>query len=69
MSNEAFTPKILRSTAKIPETPVLERIGYGTGVGVFNLERDDHSPWAAKIVSRHAGRDRKQYSSRLKLEA
>jgi len=41
----------------------------GTGVGVFNLERDDHSPWAAKIVSRHAGRDRKQYSSRLKLEA
>jgi len=25
------TPKILRSTAKLPETPALERIGYGTG--------------------------------------
>jgi len=42
---------------------------FGAGVGVFNLEREDHSPWAAKIVSRHAGRDRKHYSNRLKLEA
>jgi len=63
------TPKILRSTAKIPETPTLERIGYGTGVGVFNLQRDEQSPWAAKIISRHTGRDRKQYSNRLCLEA
>lgn len=30
------TPKILRSTAKLPETPALERIGYGTGF-FFNL--------------------------------
>ncbi|KAE9541666.1 hypothetical protein AGLY_003657 [Aphis glycines] len=63
------TPKILRSTAKLPETPALERIGYGTGVGVFNLQREDLSPWAAKIISRNAGRDRKQYSNRLQLEA
>ncbi|XP_050524593.1 lymphokine-activated killer T-cell-originated protein kinase homolog isoform X2 [Daktulosphaira vitifoliae] len=60
--NSNSTPKILRSTAKIPETPVLERIGYGT-------ERDEKSPWAAKIISRQAGRDRKQYSNRLQLEA
>jgi len=31
MSNYS-TPKILRSTAKLPETPALERIGYGTGL-------------------------------------
>ncbi|XP_025193618.1 lymphokine-activated killer T-cell-originated protein kinase [Melanaphis sacchari] len=63
------TPKILRSTAKLPETPALERIGYGTGVGVFNLQRKDQSPWAAKIISRNTGRDRKQFSNRLQLEA
>ncbi|XP_050437030.1 lymphokine-activated killer T-cell-originated protein kinase [Adelges cooleyi] len=68
MSNNS-TPKVLRSTAKIPDTPALERIGYGTGVGVFNLERDEQSPWAAKIISRQAGRDRKQFSNRLQLEA
>jgi len=68
--SELNTPnRLLRSTAKIPETPVLERIGYGTGVGVFNLERDDLSPWAAKIINRHTGRERKHYSNRLKLEA
>lgn len=31
------TPKVLRSTAKIPETPVLERLGYGTGKCVVSL--------------------------------
>lgn len=67
--NNYSTPKILRSTAKLPETPALERIGYGTGVGVFNLQRKDQSPWAAKIVSRNTGRDRKQFSNRLQLEA
>lgn len=89
--NNYSTPKVLRSTAKIPDTPALERIGYGTGVfslvhskclmslklfyydnlgvGVFNLERNDQSPWAAKIISRHTGRDRKQFSNRLQLEA
>lgn len=30
------TPKVLRSTAKLPETPSLERIGYGTGKCYFN---------------------------------
>ncbi|VVC32132.1 Protein kinase domain,Protein kinase-like domain,Serine/threonine-protein kinase, active site [Cinara cedri] len=69
MDSPMLTPKVLRSTAKLPETPALERIGYGTGVGVFNLNRDEKSPWAAKIISRHAGRDRKQYSNRLQLEA
>jgi len=39
------------------------------GVGVFNLQRKDQSPWAAKIISRNAGRDRKQFSNRLQLEA
>jgi len=33
------------------------------------LQREDLSPWAAKIISRNAGRDRKQYSNRLQLEA
>jgi hypothetical protein len=33
------------------------------------LQRKDQSPWAAKIISRNAGRDRKQYSNRLQLEA
>lgn len=42
---------------------------FFSGVGVFNLDRDEQSPWAAKIVSRHTGRDRKQYSNRLCLEA
>jgi len=39
------------------------------GVGVFNLQRKDQSPWAAKIISRDTGRDRKQFSNRLQLEA
>lgn len=39
------------------------------GVGVFNLQRDEQSPWAAKIINRHTGRDRKHYSNRLHLEA
>lgn len=39
------------------------------GVGVFNLQRDEQSPWAAKIINRHVGRDRKHYSNRLHLEA
>jgi PDZ-binding kinase len=39
------------------------------GVGVFNYLRDEKSPWAAKIVSRHTGRERKEYSNRLQLEA
>lgn len=31
--SDLYTPKrLLRSTAKIPDTPVLERIGYGTGM-------------------------------------
>lgn len=87
--NDNLTPKVLRSTAKIPETPVMQRIGYGTGkltcqtrltvwlksavfdlgVGVFNFQRDEQSPWAAKIISRHTGRERKHYSNRLQLEA
>lgn len=44
-------------------------VGLGTGVGVFNLQRDENSPWAAKIISRHTGRERKHYSNRLCLEA
>lgn len=39
------------------------------GVGVFNLQRNEQSPWAAKIINRNIGRDRKHYSNRLHLEA
>ena len=38
-------------------------------VSEFKLQRKDQSPWVAKIISRYAGRYRKQDTNRLQLEA
>nr|CAD7603303.1 unnamed protein product [Timema genevievae] len=56
----------------VPSTPSLTRLGYGTGVGVFNMTRSPHmgvicSPWAIKKLWR--GNENKEHSQRLKKEA
>ncbi|ODM99289.1 Lymphokine-activated killer T-cell-originated protein kinase [Orchesella cincta] len=59
---------------QIPASPVMERLGYGTGVGVFLLERsprpngDASSPWAIKKTMRMK-EDDEVITARLEYEA
>uniref|UniRef100_A0A1B6HCD9 Protein kinase domain-containing protein n=1 Tax=Homalodisca liturata TaxID=320908 RepID=A0A1B6HCD9_9HEMI len=55
-----------------PPTPLLKRIGYGTGVSVYHLDRSPHnhtirSPWALKKVNRQ--HEASQFQDRLVSEA
>uniref|UniRef100_A0A146L2V1 Lymphokine-activated killer T-cell-originated protein kinase n=1 Tax=Lygus hesperus TaxID=30085 RepID=A0A146L2V1_LYGHE len=57
----------------VPPTPCLKKIGWGTGVVVYHMDRSPfsgvaRSPWALKKVSR-APKRKKFIGSRLKLEA
>ncbi|XP_015602278.1 lymphokine-activated killer T-cell-originated protein kinase [Cephus cinctus] len=63
----------LQTPIKIPPSPYLEKIGYGTYVNVFTLERSPkvgfvRSPWALKKVNRNA-LSTKAYNTRICLEA
>lgn len=72
------TPK--SPVLKIPESPVMQRLGYGTGVGVYLLERspmgcgDLRSPWAIKKTVQVADTtidepDHDLYVARIQYEA
>lgn len=64
-----FTP------VKIPATPLLKRLGYGTGVNVYQLDRSPRngkmmSPWALKRVSKKITQNNGEiYETRIKEEA
>lgn len=58
---------------KIPSSPFLEKLGYGTGVQVFLMNRNskkfvNQSPWAIKKVNKNK-KDDQIYASRLESEA
>ncbi|CAO1367251.1 unnamed protein product [Diamesa serratosioi] len=58
---------------KIPSSPFLEKLGYGTGVQVFLMNRNskksvNQSPWAIKKVNKNKTDDQ-IYASRLESEA
>ncbi|XP_032689951.1 lymphokine-activated killer T-cell-originated protein kinase isoform X2 [Odontomachus brunneus] len=62
----------LETPIKIPASPFLERIGYGTGVAVYMLERSPkvgfiRSPWAIKKWLK--GKNNEANNERLQLEA
>ncbi|XP_011635596.1 lymphokine-activated killer T-cell-originated protein kinase [Pogonomyrmex barbatus] len=62
----------LNTPIKIPASPFLEQIGYGTGVGVYMLERSPkvgsiRSPWAVKKWLKGKCNDANE--GRLRLEA
>ncbi|CAD7087083.1 unnamed protein product [Hermetia illucens] len=64
-----FTP------VKIPATPLLKQLGYGTGVNVYQLDRSPRngkmmSPWALKRVSKKITQNNGEiYETRIKEEA
>ena len=59
---------------KVPASPLMVRLGYGTGVGVYLLERSPRasgevrSPWAIKKLAK-IREMKKVYSARLEYEA
>ncbi|XP_072749569.1 lymphokine-activated killer T-cell-originated protein kinase isoform X1 [Anoplolepis gracilipes] len=62
----------LNTPIKIPASPFLQQIGYGTGVAVYMLERSPkigfaRSPWAVKKWLK--GRNNEVNNGRLRLEA
>ncbi|KAL0120142.1 hypothetical protein PUN28_008061 [Cardiocondyla obscurior] len=62
----------LSTPIKIPASPFLQQIGYGTGVAVYMLERSPkvgsiRSPWAVKKWLK--GRSNETNNGRLRLEA
>ncbi|XP_012265806.3 lymphokine-activated killer T-cell-originated protein kinase [Athalia rosae] len=72
-SNTVSTPASLGTPLKIPSSPFLQKLGYGTGVHVFTLERSPRvgfvrSPWAIKKVNTF-GRKDVTYSDRIQIEA
>ncbi|XP_046428135.1 lymphokine-activated killer T-cell-originated protein kinase [Neodiprion fabricii] len=71
--NKTETESELSTPLKIPASPFLHKIGYGTGVHVFTLERSPkvgftRSPWAIKKVS-GLGKRNPHYSKRIQIEA
>lgn len=61
---------------KIPPSPLLKILGYGTGVQVFCLDRSPkfgeyRSPWAVKKIAKNFSNhsNTKSYQSRLREEA
>ncbi|KAK4875611.1 hypothetical protein RN001_012033 [Aquatica leii] len=62
-----------RSPVSIPPSPFLKKLGYGTGVAVYKLERSPHenklrSPWAIKkLLKRNISNT--VYKQRLQEEA
>ncbi|XP_014240332.1 lymphokine-activated killer T-cell-originated protein kinase homolog isoform X2 [Cimex lectularius] len=70
-----FTPLLTNdengSPFRVPPTPFLKKIGYGTGVGVYRMDRsprtgNTRSPWALKKVN---PKIRANVRHRLKKEA
>ncbi|KYQ49190.1 Lymphokine-activated killer T-cell-originated protein kinase [Trachymyrmex zeteki] len=62
----------LNTPIKIPSSPFLQKIGYGSGVGVYMFERSSKvgselSPWAIKKWLK--GKSNKHNDKRLQLEA
>lgn len=59
----------------VPASPYLERLGYGTGVSVYLMERKTkhggyNSPWAVKkVAKRFADKEHQDFSKRLLHEA
>lgn len=60
----------------VPASPSLERLGYGTGVSVYLMERAPisgggyRSPWAVKkVAKRFANQEHQDFSKRLLEEA
>jgi len=59
----------------VPASPYLERLGYGTGVSVYLMERTAkhggyNSPWAVKkVAKRFANKENQDFSKRLLKEA
>nr|XP_031844609.1 lymphokine-activated killer T-cell-originated protein kinase isoform X2 [Nomia melanderi] len=63
----------IQTPIKIPASPFLEQIGYGTGVSVFSLERSPkvgfaRSPWAIKKRN-HNVKHAEEYNERIRFEA
>lgn len=63
----------LQTPVKIPATPFLKQIGYGTGVNVFTLERSPkvgftRSPWALKKRNKKIANGQ-LYDDRIRFEA
>lgn len=58
----------------VPTTPKLKQLGYGTGVGVFHVDRSPRnglvsSPWALKKIMRQQSSFTKKMAERLRNEA
>ncbi|XP_055615418.1 uncharacterized protein LOC129761704 [Toxorhynchites rutilus septentrionalis] len=62
------------STTKLPSSPFLTKLGFGTGVEVLKVRRSqsktsNRSPWAIKMLSRRAALQEEQINDRLVEEA
>ncbi|CAK8673004.1 unnamed protein product [Clavelina lepadiformis] len=59
---------------KIPASPFMKHLGFGTGVNVYLVERSPkfgeyRSPWAVKKINKKCGGNISEYSKRLSEEA
>ncbi|XP_036320223.1 lymphokine-activated killer T-cell-originated protein kinase [Rhagoletis pomonella] len=59
---------------RIPPSPFMKNLGYGTGVNVYRLERSPkcgqmRSPWAVKRISKRANEHAELFNSRIHDEA
>lgn len=74
MAEKFCTPvKNRKEMLKIPPSPFLKRLGYGTGVTVYQFERSPkansvRSPWALKMINSRFNKDT-TFGKRLRDEA
>lgn len=59
---------------KLPPSPTLSKLGFGTGVSVYLLKRPpklglSRSPWAVKKINKYGMQSKDMYNQRLKTEA
>jgi len=72
----ALSGRRASSSLEIPSSPFLHMLGYGSGMGVFTLERSPkvsggtpRSPWAIKKLKSLRTPSKKLFSERLEYEA
>ena len=60
-------------SVKVPASPLLTRLGYGTGVNVYLMKRGPkeglpRSPWAVKRLNQFGKKMKSQIMERMKTE-